>query len=58
MNGQPLPGVFTHRERARGTRWLGGCVVGGGEQKNSQPMPGLEPLPQRYTNELSRLLIE
>jgi hypothetical protein len=33
----------------------------GGEKKNSQPLPGLEPpiiqpLAQRYTTELSRLL--
>jgi hypothetical protein len=34
--------------------------VSGGEKKNSQPLPGLEPLiiqpvAQRYTTELSRL---
>jgi hypothetical protein len=35
----------------------------GGEEKNSQPLPGLEPpiiqpVAQRYTTELSRLLKE
>jgi hypothetical protein len=30
---------------------------GGGEERNSQPLPGLEPLIiQRYTTQLSRLL--
>jgi hypothetical protein len=35
----------------------------GGEKKNSQPLPGLElpiiqPLAQRYTTEISRLIIQ
>jgi hypothetical protein len=54
------------RERAPGTRWIGGWVglragveYGGGE-KNSQLLPGLEPpiiqpVAQRYTTELSWL---
>jgi hypothetical protein len=36
------PGRFTPRERAPGTHWIGGWV-GGGEEKNSQPPPGIEP---------------
>jgi hypothetical protein len=46
-------------------RWLGGHQSRsghGGEEKNSQPLPGLEPpiiqpVAQRYTTELSRLLL-
>jgi hypothetical protein len=41
-----------------GTQSQSGC---GGEEKNSQPLPGLElliiqPVVQNYTTELSRLL--
>jgi hypothetical protein len=43
------PDRFTPRERALGIYWIG-CWVGpksrsgrGGEKKNSQPLPGLEP---------------
>jgi hypothetical protein len=59
-------GRFTPRERSPGTHWIrdsgpqsrsGRC----GEEKNSQLLPGLEasinqPVAQRYTTELSRLL--
>jgi len=44
-------------------KWLGGVQSRserGGEEKNSQPLPRLEPpiepVAQRYTTELSRLL--
>jgi hypothetical protein len=43
------PGRFTPRERAPGTHWIGGWVGPqsrsgrGGEEKNSQPPPGIEP---------------
>jgi hypothetical protein len=61
------PGRFTPRERASGTHWIGGwvgprtgldAVV---KKKNSQPLSGLElpiiqPIAQRYTTELYRLL--
>jgi hypothetical protein len=41
-------------------RRLGGPQSWPGEERNSQPLPGLEPpiiqpVPQRYTTELSRL---
>jgi hypothetical protein len=41
----------------------GGGGGGGGEEKNSQLQPGLEhpiiqPVAQRYNNELSRVLLE
>jgi hypothetical protein len=40
-------GRFNPRERAPGTHWMGGWVGGrsgrGGEEKNYQPLPGLEP---------------
>jgi hypothetical protein len=47
-------------------RWMGGPQSRsrrGGEEKNSQPLPGLEPpiiqpVAQRYTTELSRFLVE
>jgi hypothetical protein len=44
--------------RLGGTQIRFGC---GGEEKNSQPLPGLEPpiiqpVAERYTTELSRLL--
>jgi hypothetical protein len=44
--------------RLGGLQSRSGC---GGEEKNSQPLPGLElpiiqPVAQRYTTELSRLL--
>jgi hypothetical protein len=53
-------------EKARGTHWLGGWVGSqsvyghGDEEKNSQPLPSLEPpiiqpVAQRYTTELSRV---
>jgi hypothetical protein len=40
--------------------WASEPVWCGGEEKNSQPLPGLEPpiiqpVAQRFTNELSRL---
>jgi hypothetical protein len=52
-------------ERAPDTHWIGSWVGPqmrsgrGGEEKNSQPLPGLEPpifqpVAQRYTAELSR----
>jgi hypothetical protein len=43
------PGHFTPREGTPATHWIGGWVVpraginAGGEEKNSQPLPGLEP---------------
>jgi hypothetical protein len=43
------PGRFTPRERAPGSHWIGGWVGPksrsgrGGEEKNSQPLPGIEP---------------
>jgi hypothetical protein len=37
------PGCFTLRERASGTHWIGGCSGHGGEEKNSQPLLGIEP---------------
>jgi hypothetical protein len=60
-------GRFTPRERAPGTHCIGGSVKPrdrsgrDGEEKNSEPLQGLEapilqPLGQRYTTELSRLL--
>jgi hypothetical protein len=40
------PGRFTAKERAPGTHWIGGWVRSrskrGGEEKNSQPPPGIE----------------
>jgi hypothetical protein len=61
------PGRFTPRERAPGTQWVGGWVgllsrsAHRGEEKNSQPLPGLEPpimqpVAQRCTTELPRLI--
>jgi hypothetical protein len=53
------PGRFIEREGASGTHLILGWVRSGhgGEEKNSQPLPGPEPLvAQRYTTELSRLL--
>jgi hypothetical protein len=57
------PGRFTPRERVPGTHWIGGWVGprAGGEEKNSQHLPGLEPkitqpVAQSYTTELSWLL--
>jgi hypothetical protein len=46
-------------ERAPGTHWIGGRYGRGGEEKNSQPLSGLElpiirPEAQRYATELSR----
>jgi hypothetical protein len=46
-------------KKLSGPQSRSGC---GGEEKNSQPLPGLEtpimqPVTQRYTAELSRLLI-
>jgi hypothetical protein len=42
------PGYFTLRERAPGTHWIGGwvgprAILDMGEDKNSQPPPGIEP---------------
>jgi hypothetical protein len=43
------PGRFTPREKAPGTHWIGGCVGPravldiGGEEKNSEPPPRIEP---------------
>jgi hypothetical protein len=39
------PGRFTLKERAHGTQLVGGWVSprAGGEEKNFQPLPGLEP---------------
>jgi hypothetical protein len=43
------PGHFTPKERAAGTHWIGdwvgprACSGRGGEEKYSQPLPGLEP---------------
>jgi hypothetical protein len=55
------PSRFTPKERAPGTHWIGGWVghSAGGDEKNSQPLPGLEPpiiqpVAQRYTTELER----
>jgi len=51
------PGRFTPKGRAPGTQWIGGSV-GGGEEKNSQPLQGLEPTDytaQRYTTDPSGL---
>jgi hypothetical protein len=45
------PGRFTPRDRAPGIHWIGGWVGPravldtGGEEKNSQPLPGIEPPP-------------
>jgi hypothetical protein len=61
------PGRFTSRERAPGTHWIWSWVGPRAsldavvKRKNSQPLPGLEPLimqpvAQRYTTELSQLL--
>jgi hypothetical protein len=55
---------FTPRERTPDTHWIGDCVGTrprsghGGEEKNSQPLPGFEPpiiqpATPRYTTELS-----
>jgi hypothetical protein len=48
------------KEIASGTHWIRGWVGSGGE-KNSQPPgsepPIIQPVAQRYTNELSRLQI-
>jgi hypothetical protein len=57
-------GRFTARERAPSTHWIGGWVGStehGGEEKNSQPMPGLrlqiiQPVAQSYNPDLYRLL--
>jgi hypothetical protein len=57
----PRPGRFTPKARVLGTHWVGGWVSRsgrGGEEKNSQPLPGIEPriiqpVAQRYTAELS-----
>jgi hypothetical protein len=54
---------FSPRERAPGTHWIGGWVGPkkrsgrGGKDKNSRPLPGLEPpitqpVTQNYTTEL------
>jgi hypothetical protein len=61
------PACFTPRERAPGTHGIEGWVglVGGGEEKNSQPPPGIEPYnpdpPSRslvaIPTELSRLTL-
>jgi hypothetical protein len=61
------PGRFTPRERAPGTHSIGGggsrsWSGHGGEEKNSQPLLGVEPpiiqpAAQRYTTELSWLLV-
>jgi hypothetical protein len=58
------PGPFTSRDKAPGTRWRGGWVGPrrAGEEKNSQPLPGLEtpiiqPVAQRYTIELFRFFL-
>jgi hypothetical protein len=56
-------GHSTPRERSPGNRWIGGsvsCRAGlgrDGEEKDSHPLPGLEPpiiqpVAQRYTTEL------
>jgi len=43
------PGHFTPRKTASGTHWTGGWVGlqnrygSGGEEKNSKPLPGIEP---------------
>jgi hypothetical protein len=62
------PGSFTPMERAwgwypldRGMGWFHSWSGHGGEEKNSQPLSGLQPpiiqtAAQRYTNELSWLL--
>jgi hypothetical protein len=49
------PAILPPKERAHGTHWIGGS--GRGEEKNSQPLPGLEPpiiqtVAQCYTTEL------
>jgi hypothetical protein len=58
------PCRFTPRERAPGIhcigRWVSPGASVGSEEKNSQPVPGLEPpiiqaVALRYTTELSRL---
>jgi hypothetical protein len=50
------PRPLYSRERAPATQWIEGWM-GGGEEKNSQPLSGLEHLIiQRYTSELPRLL--
>jgi hypothetical protein len=57
------PGRFTPFERVPGTHWIGRLVGPqsrsgrGGEEKNSHPLPGLEPpniqpVAQRCTTEL------
>jgi hypothetical protein len=61
-------GRFTLRERAPSTHWIGGWMGlsrsgHSAEEKNSQPQPGLEPsitqpVAQRYTTDLSRLLLK
>jgi hypothetical protein len=62
------PGRFTPRERDPDTHWIGRLggpqsrSVRGGEGKNSESLPGLDPsisqpVAQRYTTELSRLLL-
>jgi hypothetical protein len=61
-------GRFIPRERVPFTHWIGGWVGPNshsgrcGEEKNSHALPGIEPLiiqpvAQRYTTELSRLLL-
>jgi hypothetical protein len=61
------PGRFIPRKSALGTHWIGGWVGPRAgldavvKRKNSQPLSGLEhliiqPVAQRYTAELSRLL--
>jgi hypothetical protein len=66
VSGQPHPpAALPPRERNPGTRIDGpqSRSLRGGEEKNSQPLPGLEPsiiqpVAHRYTSELSWLLIE
>jgi hypothetical protein len=52
------PGSFTSREKAPGTQWIEGWVgpTAGGEEKNSQPLPGPRPPDHRAcSTELSWL---
>jgi hypothetical protein len=60
------PGRFNPKETVPATHWIGGWVSPRAgldamvKRKNSQPLPGLEPLiiqpvAQRYTTELFRL---
>jgi len=37
------PGRFTPSESVPSTHWIGNQSGYGGEEKNSQPLPGLEP---------------